>query len=305
MENKELIYHFTSLEGLIKILITDSIRLSNINDVNDIEESNGLFINGASEKTIAINNIDKEVSKIVEVRGIEQATKVVDVIKECNKAYDEIKGNKLKYDKFKKNIFVTCFSKGANQRFMNIMMSHYGDKHKGVCIVFNKENLDELFKEYKTNYGLSGYAEDVEYETLFENSIKEKDFLEACECESEKEKMEMFIKNYFFNKNNEWSYEEEYRYVIWDKGFKSKEYSYAIKEYNNYYLYGISKCIEKIKIGEKQTSDSNLLIGSIMEGIGSKYVFEHFRSGVSYIEGISLEVEDYWLKNYGKNLKQF
>lgn len=83
------------------------------------------------------------------------------------------------------------------------MWGHYGDKGNGVCLVFNKEHLlNNLPTEVKQN-GEICYTDDYSPDILIDND-KDKQPIS-----SEK------LKEVFFKKTSDWSYEQEYRIIAY------------------------------------------------------------------------------------------
>ena len=105
-----------------------------------------------------------------------------------------------------KDVFVSCFS----ELYKSILMwSHYADYHKGICIKYDKKDLDNFVVRKKMHlekvlYSLKSTITAEEYlKVLDNNSCKE----EKDECSKE------IVKKTVFNKNKCWKYEKEWRIV--------------------------------------------------------------------------------------------
>lgn len=108
------------------------------------------------------------------------------------------------------NIKSICFTNDfptENRCFCNrLMWAHYGDNHKGVCLVFDRDKLINLLK--KSDNGLYlDQPDEIIYSSTKPKSI----------AISGNEDIKDFVKNnsdeILFTKNEVWGYEKEFRLV--------------------------------------------------------------------------------------------
>lgn len=97
------------------------------------------------------------------------------------------------------------------------MWSQYGDKHKGVCLVFDKSKLEEQFNlTFKTN---KKFADNVEYQyhlISFINAtkIKCRDILKCGVKNSLDIQINKYFHEFYFLKLMDYRDEHEYRLVV-------------------------------------------------------------------------------------------
>ncbi len=97
------------------------------------------------------------------------------------------------------------------------MWGHYGDKGTGVCLVFDKTKL-------LSNLSLDIHDDVVEYVTPnYSFSVSIKNNNDEVEPFNDQE-----LKDFFFKKTCDWSYEQEYRLII--KGDMINRYSLPLKD---------------------------------------------------------------------------
>lgn len=89
---------------------------------------------------------------------------------------------------------ITCFSKKNDN---NLMWSHYADNHKGICIEYSNELIEYLNKNEKFLA-----SKTVDYS-------KNPPLLDTFESKENQ------VIKIFFNKQSEWSYEKEFRIILY------------------------------------------------------------------------------------------
>ncbi|HBL74153.1 MAG TPA: hypothetical protein DD458_02890, partial [Prolixibacteraceae bacterium] len=110
--------------------------------------------------------------------------------------------NSVRYISFTKN-------KGTRKVYeAPAMWAHYGQKHKGVCLVFDKKLLKKLIKRQFPPSNLKGLS--VSY-NLHCSELKQ---IEKNEHERHAEFFLRNAKDVLFKKNRDWREESEYRYVV-------------------------------------------------------------------------------------------
>ncbi|MGL5634044.1 MAG: DUF2971 domain-containing protein [Sarcina sp.] len=179
MSNKiKSLYHFTNVDSLIKILISDSFRINNIRNMNDIQEKK-LIYNGEEIEYLQKyaneyfydwnmnfellfqkeewNGTEEEKQYLIDNLQIEEANEFAKAIiladaGEYYKTYKpEVKNSmKEKAQTFRENIYLACFNfLDENETIWDkhSLWGHYGDRHKGVVIKFNKKRLLSAYNE--------------------------------------------------------------------------------------------------------------------------------------------------------------
>lgn len=246
------IYKYYSIDKFtIKSLINNEIFFSNPLNFNDPFEIEYLLeLERLSPKQFIdffpseLKNIDTFHVKEKEFRFREKQV--------FNK---EVKNNKhLKNAVFEK-IGFSCFSK-KNDEFL--MWSHYGDKHRGICMEFNREKLDLAI-----NIGV----EDISYETKLP-------------------KIRATIKNLGNNEENlkkimltklmHWEYESEVRAAVYLNESRGNLYNYK------------PDILESIIFGCKTTTDDKELIRNILK-LHDKY--NHVKIKDAYLDSETSEVK--------------
>lgn len=157
-------------------------------------------------------------------------------------SFDELKNKSSKevIEKVKEarnNALISCFSK----RWDSILMwSHYGDKHKGICIEFdrpNKDFLDVIYSKKRCKFDLEEVTRRMLGYMLSNDQIDIND-----------KKLIKYIFNPFVVKSLDWKYEEEVRCIL------SSTSDGVINE--NLELYTMPTKITKIYVGCKVDNGS-------------------------------------------------
>jgi len=136
-----------------------------------------------------------------------------------------------------------------------LMWSHYADASKGICLVFDRDEL--VPNEFKTindrNEGIVRYnLEPIEIDNNLDSLMKDPSELKL---------------KYFFYKTKQWGKEKEYRYVINFHGF-----SPFLDVLQNRYLKFPPKNLKRIFLGEKIEKQSKEVLFRLNEIKG--YDFE-------------------------------
>ncbi len=187
-DRENLLYHFTKSDiALTKILPLKQLRLNDIEKTNDPREYKTLGFGIIDNVTLKLNSenlkpekISKEIKRNCKVSGF------------CKDYYVE----KEWWDGF--NLFR--------------MWAQYGENHKGVCLVIDKdlfiEENENIFSDPFTFYKSIKYTNKDPYK-----------FINYKEINSEglDDYIENFIRSYykylFFRKHNDWKTEYEWRLI--------------------------------------------------------------------------------------------
>lgn len=235
-DTSDMIYHYTSVDTLIKyILPQNSLRFSHLSSTNDPEESKYHIMDYIDDVSIGPDYF----------------------MDNLNKMRDISKGITL-------NIRLICFSQDdadfyiGNGLYSNKgyarprMWAQYANNHQGVCLVFNKAKIIDIFKnsfsDKQTFYGNVSYEPLVkllnEEENINAQSGFASDLLNKSVEEIVNERIIKYHKIYFFSKHKDWKTENEFRLVLRETSG------------NEVYL-NIDGCLEYIILGHK--FDDNLI----------------------------------------------
>lgn len=126
--------------------------------------------------------------------------------------------------------FTNDFRTEKRRCFCNpLMWAHYGDNHKGVCLVFDRNKLIELLKISRNGVYLK-QPKRIKY------SSKEFDNYTISKNENIQEFIRKNSKDLIFTKKKDWIYEKEFRLVFLpnkgkfiNRSFFIKNISFALK----------------------------------------------------------------------------
>ena len=270
MENTtELLIHFTSIESLMKMLLTDSLRLTHINGMNDSYEFLDLDL---GKKSINIDdNIDDykydndqmyfdDTNNVIDYKIRELAGRVANCKKDlyltCFYRYDV----PTEYCDENKSTIIYDIFEGIETPSM---WAHYGDKNKGVALIFDKNKLVELLEtQFKddnifVHHKKILYGRNLVTENIFNEMININTKITKENFEEYKMKFEVdLIENYYFTKHIDWNYEKEYRFLLLDKRKDKPEVNL---------LNGIIAAIKGLTFGIKTSNSDIKIIHSILE----------------------------------------
>ena len=181
-----MLYHFTSCEALLKIILTDDLRFSKSINLDDPFERwrcrnytclppNG-FTSGPESKYY------KHFNSLVNSTNILCFFDSEDDRKDIISPLEDLK-----------------------------MWSHYGKNHQGCCLVFDKEKtINSFVNNVKTDsisaHGKVVYNDLKTYEHVFMSAFDSKEYSEIV--------FEKLFHNLFFNKAIHYSIENEYRLAV-------------------------------------------------------------------------------------------
>jgi hypothetical protein len=195
--NNDLLYHYTSLEKFFAISASKTLRASAIRRVNDPTETEEFNRHGVRG---AVTN-DEESLRL----QIQQTMRLRQIINEV-----------------KVQALVACFSTdkveacGFIRKGFAIpqMWAHYGQNHRGVCLVFSKS---ALLSSMNTAYPECIHRE-VTYNTELVSgahiSLDPDVATHLSDVEIRDKAAEAASKMFWFNKDSGWAYEQEYRLII-------------------------------------------------------------------------------------------
>jgi hypothetical protein len=191
------IYKFCSFEIAVKIVSNRELKFNNPANFNDpfdcdinllkfdfSECSDEILIDIEKSKDIVLEN------PIFDVPGYDKQRALNKII---TREYVENEYKRIQ-NKKKEISSICCFSLD----YMNTTMwSHYADKHRGICLVFALADSCPLENEI--------YWKRMNMSQVYYTNLMPVNYLKS---------KEEAIKNLFFTKSNEWSYENEWRMFI-------------------------------------------------------------------------------------------
>ena len=170
-EKTEKLYHFTSFDTALKIIESNRLRYGRLNNMNDIHENDKIvFVDANNHPT------DKFPSDVLD------------------ELYDEI----YKY----RQISLTADDKEGDKDGFDLhqMWGLYADKGEGVCLIFDKKELEKGFGSAALHDRVS-YDKTVDSYYISLSNTADKVSVEIREHANE----------IFFHKRREWEHEQEYR----------------------------------------------------------------------------------------------
>lgn len=172
----EKLYHFTSFVMALKIIGTNRLRFGRLNNMNDIHENDKLMFVDANGQ-----GIDEFPSEVLDT------------------LYDEIY-------KYRQISFTADSEKGDKNGFdLHQMWGLYADKGEGVCLVFDKDELEKNYDMVTIHKKRVNYDEAQLLESYVVSLSKEH---EAVPVEIKNK-----LSKIFFHKRKEWEHEQEYRLI--------------------------------------------------------------------------------------------
>ena len=170
-EKTEKLYHFTSFDTALKIIESNSLRYGRLNNMNDIHENDKIVLVDANN-----HPTDKFPSDVLD------------------ELYDEI----YKY----RQISLTADDNEGDKNGFDLhqMWGLYADKGEGVCLIFDKKELEKGFGS-ATLHDRVSYDKTVDSYYISLSNTADKVSVEIREHANE----------IFFHKRREWEHEQEYR----------------------------------------------------------------------------------------------
>ena len=173
-EQTEKLYHFTSFDTAMKIIESNRLKFGRLNNMNDIHENDKIVFVDAKGQPI-----DKFPSDVLDA------------------LHDEI----YKY----RQISLSIDSKDEKKQGFDLhqMWGLYADKGEGVCLVFDKKELEKNFEKVNIHRKRVNYRKTKKLESFF---ISDSQKTEEVQAEIKKH-----VSHIFFHKRKEWEHEQEYR----------------------------------------------------------------------------------------------
>ena len=185
----EKLYHFTSFDTALKIIESNRLRFGRLDNMNDLHENDKLMFADANGQ-----GIDEFPSDVLDT------------------LYDEI----YKY----RQISLTADSVAGDKDGFDLhqMWGLYADKGEGVCLVFDKDELEKNYEMVNIHKGRVKYNKTQELESFVVSLSLHPETIPA-EVKSQ-------ISKIFFHKRKEWEHEQEYRLMKRCPNSVREEYLY-------------------------------------------------------------------------------
>lgn len=196
------IYKYCSLEVGELIISSQLLKFNNPSFFNDPFDCdiNLLEFDFSDCCDEVLDDIEK--SKVIafeEFSGIPEHILEKSYNETMSKSFIERNYKEIQIDKIEKSS-ISCFSLNPSNM---TMWSHYADKHKGVCLVFD--------------VGIDCFLEDESlWNRINMNMVRYDDLKPVNYLKSKQEG----INNLFFLKSKEWAYEEEWRIFILEENLR-------------------------------------------------------------------------------------
>jgi len=175
-EQTEKLYHFTKFDTALKILESNRLRFGRLDNMNNIHENDKIEFVGPNNQQI--NEFPSE---------------VLDAL------HDEIY-------KYRQISLTTEGQPGDNLGFnLHQMWGIYADKGEGVCLVFDKKELEKSHDMKNINLGRVNYDDTKKLESFFISDSKNP--------EEVLDEIKKHIPDIYFHKRKEWEHEQEYRLI--------------------------------------------------------------------------------------------
>ena len=221
VENKNLLFHYTSYLSALSIVIGNNLRMNSLSKMNDPLEYGKVYTGfqiWGNQTNEEIMELHHQLSTANDNRN--------SFIRLLSFSVDD-----LHFDDevFRKEVF---YNNSLNHGWARTRMwAQYADAHKGICLIFNKDKMITYLEQIPNTKAVTGkikYSNDFsEFNeamtpTLTEDGIN-KDFSNFF--------MEDDKKRFLFQKCDDFLAEQEYRLVLISKSFeKDKPYIFDFKD---------------------------------------------------------------------------
>jgi hypothetical protein len=223
------VYQYRDMDTAFKMLNFGTIRLNPLekfNDPTEVARFNEISLDGTSEHANSWDLLDR-------TKRMHQRFRVACFSQDRPEALKVTSSNFYK--------ITDHFNRGY---LLQRMWAQYGDNHKGICLAFDQQKLDKIFKgealqkdlllSGPVKYYLSSLplllAADEGNPTIFGSTVGD----------SPEQHISRFSDWFFFNKQDDWSNEREFRWV------------YTGKEKLGHHLdFQFADALEAIIVGDK------------------------------------------------------
>lgn len=237
-KDNRFIYHYTKFDALIKILLNKNLLFNRLNEKNDPFEFMRYIHNVRwNDFTNHHDNIDGEEHDKID--------KFKDDVNSIIKMQYKICSFCIDYEDISDNNYVSYMNKGFSR---SRMWSQYGEDHKGVCIIFNKDKiLNTISENYKCVF-----AQEISYNDDLSISFDETEITsDALKNITPIKWVNTHIEKYLFLKLEDYKNEYEYRIAIHDNQ-------------NEVLFIDFNDGIDGIILGKKFPSEYEKMLGKLL-----------------------------------------
>jgi len=204
--SNRLLYHYTKIHIAIDYILTKrNLKIGSFTKTNDPKETKEWKFNLGTNRNRDLSQYNMAELSAQLSKELKEKTKLL-----CfSKDREPLTGNHLK------DIFNRGYCKPR-------MWVQYAENHTGVCLVFDKERLNEILnKKFGHQYYI--FSRDVDYvDRGVVPNLSEGDYtinIDSLERmglkEYSKAHLRTFYKRFFFEKLKDWRDENEYRWVLY------------------------------------------------------------------------------------------
>lgn len=167
------------------------------------------------------------------------------------------------------------------------LWGHYADKGNGICLVFDKLNLE---KDKNKQFGLWPKIKPIKYLPNFSNAV----FTEGLSQQEVEKEIEESVDDIFFTKSKDWEYEQELRILI--KGDIGRKYKLSFSEET---IVASILCLPKID-NYKETPEFSILKSILKDkpllhyttSLGNKELLDENSEKTCNAIGKDLQIDD-------------
>ena len=172
----EKLYHFTSFDTALKIIESNRLRFGRLSNMNDIHENDKIMFADANGQGIDEFPSDVLDALYDEIHRYRQISLTVDSEEEDKDGFD-----------------------------LHQMWGLYADKGEGVCLVFDKDELEKNYDMVNIHRERVNYDKTQDLESYVVSISRTPDTIPF--------EVKQQISKIFFHKRKEWEHEQEYRLI--------------------------------------------------------------------------------------------
>ena len=197
INEKQFLFHYTTFSSALGILLSQQMRLSplaNMNDPLEFEDHHNepLVFDGFPSNEYLISKIsDYEEAVTEKEKSVRLASFSMDM-----PIFNTQKGGQE-----------NCYNNLSKGWARSRMWAQYADNHKGVCLIFEKDNLEKNFKNHFHSNSCKTYCREVNYT----NNL---DPIREALCQPCKSLLTPDKINFLFQKCQDFRDEQEFRLLL-------------------------------------------------------------------------------------------
>ncbi len=224
-DTNKFVYHYTKAKVAINNILNEGhLRFSPYNKTNDPLETKSWYLNitdGVDRVISELNNIEKK-NILDNLLDFSQTQK--NILNDIKSIFKIICFTRDNPNQLKSPTLISSFLRGWGHPRM---WAQYAENHEGVCLMFDRNKLNEVikenFKRYKIYQGEMKYLNEPIPEVI--KSIKYEELIKIGIKKIIQKKIEENINRFFFQKSFDWQEEFEYRWLI-ESNENLEEYLY-------------------------------------------------------------------------------